>query len=512
MLSSITHLALLTAPSIAGLSRAARQSPRVQRDFDLLLERMRRRLYPETMDVLALYWLKTIYASGYEEAEWKALDSMLRKTLDAGVPAAPKQTIGRLRGWVDQARQTARQPEKASDVAYEAEREVSCDTLLLYLVRLLNEWVPAEVARLSIGEAEDGWPSSGISALAVANATERLLLRERLSPGSLEALLETDTLSPRLVYPADYEILQDVALFLLRRTEATALPILPAVLLSQSPEPEPLPASLSIAESGAEELRVPVAPSQLLDLLKTNPVRIGSVALSMDGRLWQAAKLQRGDQDSIVYEPTGRFRIDYSEDHARLTIPWPESRIDWAGPVGFPDRLEIFGKKWRVVTWEQDIDRTWLHLEFAGSLPLTSIEPAARQRLRRSHPASVDMAWASLENALANSVAQRSRDPIEQLRRDELVPLGRALFGLAESLAGWRPAPAETVETRLNAVRYLSAEVAPTYGPTPWRILPAPVRNRLLTHREYAPFRDLLDEVFAGLPARQRSSPSPRAA
>src|SRR4051794_11316115 len=47
-------------------------------------------------------------------------------------------------------------------------------------------------------------------------------------------------------------------------------------------------------------------------------------------------------------------------------------------------------------------------------------------------PVSVDMAWSELERALANSLLQNSREPLEQLRRIDLIPFGRALYALSE--------------------------------------------------------------------------------
>lgn len=37
----------------------------VEQDFEALLNRIRQRQYPETIPVLASYWLKRVYGSGY---------------------------------------------------------------------------------------------------------------------------------------------------------------------------------------------------------------------------------------------------------------------------------------------------------------------------------------------------------------------------------------------------------------------------------------------------------------
>jgi hypothetical protein len=52
-----------------------------QSEVDALLTRMRQRLYPETIPVLASYWLKTVYAAGHERAWWKELNDLLRQVL-----------------------------------------------------------------------------------------------------------------------------------------------------------------------------------------------------------------------------------------------------------------------------------------------------------------------------------------------------------------------------------------------------------------------------------------------
>lgn len=73
---------LLQVHSAAGHSRV---SP-VERDFEALLARMRQRLYPETIPVLASYWLKTVYSSGYELGQWRELNDRLSRALGAQLP------------------------------------------------------------------------------------------------------------------------------------------------------------------------------------------------------------------------------------------------------------------------------------------------------------------------------------------------------------------------------------------------------------------------------------------
>ena len=493
---------------------------RVERDFDSLLDRARQRLYHDNLQVLAFYWLRTVFASGYKRAEWKALDELLRQSQVQArfVTAEWSELVDELLTSILKtgvlSSPAHRSPAQSSQPA---RASLDPDTLVPYLGRLLNEWLPVEMARLLVSEAEHDIPEeTGVPGLAIARALERLLVRERLSPTTLEAILQPGLLSPGLVYPGDVEILRDVVLFLLGRTRAPAPVSLPATLLYVAPGTQ-LPVDYREAVHRAfiadgrrgEELHVPLDPAQAIKILRGDAMRFGSVVVTMDGRWWQAERLQGGEQDRIVYRPMGRLQINYSEDHARLRIPWPELRPEWPGAVSFGNTFELFGRKWRVAQWEQTAQQTALDLEFAGVLPIETIVPAAEARLRRSRPAFVDMAWTAMENALAAAFAGHSREPIEQLRHSELIPLGRAMFSLTETALNRRLRKREMLETRLRAVRYLEAELASPYGAVPWRILPAQVRKILLSSSLYPALAELLHQVFEGLPETHAEAAGP---
>jgi hypothetical protein len=198
--------------------------------------------------------------------------------------------------------------------------------------------------------------------------------------------------------------------------------------------------------------------------------------------------------------------MDYSDDHARLRIPWPEARSVWDGPPVFSGPIEIFGRQWRIERWDQDAEQTWLHLVFVRAMPISKITPVAENGLRRSRPASVDIAWAALENALFASIRDKSPNAIERLRQPDLIPVGRAVLALIECIASHGLRKRELIETRLRSVAYLEAELAPSYGRVPWRILPERVRAKLLRGASGQDRARLLDEAFEGFPAM--SSPS----
>jgi hypothetical protein len=483
-------------------------SSTVGNDLEALLVRMRQRQYPDTIPVLVSFWLKTVYAAGHKRPWWKELSKQLRRVLREELLAPEsRQALLEVDAWIQKAGVLTSRittPPRRSDPF---RTNIAPERLAPYISRLLNQWLSAEVARLMVDEGEAAaFEGGGIPALAVGKALERLLVRERLSPGTLETLLQPELLSPRYAYPADVEMLRDVVLYLSGRTAAPAPPVMPAIIVGV-PAGSPLPADYreavrhaSFVEGpGGGEVHVPIPAAQGLDILKGGPVRLASLLVTMDGRWWESENLQSGELYSVVYKPGGRLRIDYSADHVKLALPWPDSQLRWVGGVHFSN-LEIFGREWRVSSWETGEDRTWLHLVFSRALELAEVRPAAETSLRRSRPAAIDIAWAAIENALAASIFQESREPIEELRRSEFVPLGRGLFELASSLKNRRLPKPETLQTQLRAIRYLQAEVSLEYGLVPWRILPAPARAALLRTRHHPDVLELLHQVFEGLP------------
>src|SRR5437660_1742816 len=151
---------------------------RVRTDFNALCERMERRLYPETTQALALYWLKTLWNKGYTRDEWRRLDDLLEERLasDPG-PDCRRQAFTELRTWIGDACHEAGQTSQGNGhSALEPQRSpLDAEALVPYVVRLMNEWLPVELARLLIADEEAGEePDSGIPAVATGRALERL--------------------------------------------------------------------------------------------------------------------------------------------------------------------------------------------------------------------------------------------------------------------------------------------------------------------------------------------------
>jgi len=68
-----------------------------------LLVRIRQRLYPETVPVLASYWLKTVYSAGHNLAWWselyKGIDQILQKQSFDSVAV---ESLRNVQSWVRQ--------------------------------------------------------------------------------------------------------------------------------------------------------------------------------------------------------------------------------------------------------------------------------------------------------------------------------------------------------------------------------------------------------------------------
>jgi hypothetical protein len=103
-------VSLVSGLLIAGFFVTHSKASSVEGDLEALLARMRQRLYPETLPVLASYWLKTV-ATGYRRAQWKKLNRLLKRVLREQVLDDPsRKTIVDIQTSIQQTVLVARQP------------------------------------------------------------------------------------------------------------------------------------------------------------------------------------------------------------------------------------------------------------------------------------------------------------------------------------------------------------------------------------------------------------------
>src|SRR5262245_59792028 len=89
-----TGTVMAFAPSV--LRHKKPSGPRVV--LDDLLARIRNRLYPETIPILASYWLKTVYSAGHNLAWWSQLATAIGKEQLPG--AAESQALADIHGYI----------------------------------------------------------------------------------------------------------------------------------------------------------------------------------------------------------------------------------------------------------------------------------------------------------------------------------------------------------------------------------------------------------------------------
>jgi len=494
--------ALAIAPHLSRMfTRSNRPPSGPVRELNALLDRIHQPLYDENLPVLASWWLKTVYYAGHNRVWWEELDSAIAGFLKTDPSGVTAETVREIQAWARQELLSQRKHPKVLPILRPPFRpDLTPDQAAAYLSRVLNEWLPAEVARLLTSEAESDGPSEGaMPAVTIATALERLLLRERHSPASLELLLDAAWLSPKNAYPSDVEILSNVILALLGRTTLPDPPLLPAAHVAGEFADNVDRAQLVSSPDG-DELHVPLDAAQALEILEHDPIHFASIIVTMDGRWWESARLQRGQETVIVYRPGGRLRIDFSHEHARLVVPWPDSDPA-SGVMRLPAQLVLFGRNWRGRAWDRSAERAWLHLEFSGTLSLSEPQTLHRPDGRRLRPASVEIAWSEVEQALAMNAS----DSVERLHRGDLIPLARALVRLIGCLHRAWPVSHGEIEKSLRSIRYLHAAVVQTYGPIPWRVLPARSRSALLKRRGTSALSQLCADVFDGAPPDQQA-------
>ena len=143
----------LAGPLTAGFFVKQPKASCVEGGLEALLVRMRQRRYPETIPVLASYWLRTVYASGYGRRHWKKLNRLLKRALGEHLPdALSRQAIEDIQTWIQQSALLTRRPSRRPPPRSERIcATLSSDLLQPYINRLLNEWLPVEAARFPIG-------------------------------------------------------------------------------------------------------------------------------------------------------------------------------------------------------------------------------------------------------------------------------------------------------------------------------------------------------------------------
>jgi hypothetical protein len=150
-----------------------------------------------SQSIAYLIWAETVEASGYRRRQWKKLSRLLKRGLGEQLTDAPShQAIVSVQTRIQQKVILAGRPSRPKPPRSERIcATLSSDLLAPYVRRLLNEWLPAEAARLVNGNESTAPSDGGIPALVIGRTLEGLLVRERLSPRALEMLLQPELFS-----------------------------------------------------------------------------------------------------------------------------------------------------------------------------------------------------------------------------------------------------------------------------------------------------------------------------
>src|SRR5215469_2008025 len=114
-------------------------------DLSILLERVHRRLYAESVPALASWWLRTVYYARHNRVWWNELDSAIEEFLRRQTSGAAAETIRDVQLWVRQAILPQQRLPRVQPLLRPPFRpDLTTDQAAPYLSRVLNEWLPAE--------------------------------------------------------------------------------------------------------------------------------------------------------------------------------------------------------------------------------------------------------------------------------------------------------------------------------------------------------------------------------
>src|SRR5690348_13419935 len=131
-----------------------------QTEVEALLARMRQRVHPESIPVPASYWPTTVYAGGHNRWWWKYLSEELKRALrEERLDERQRTALTDIQTWIRGAGLlTGKTPESKPGPPQPFRPGLTPESITPYIVRLLNEWLPAEVAHMLADETEPGVP------------------------------------------------------------------------------------------------------------------------------------------------------------------------------------------------------------------------------------------------------------------------------------------------------------------------------------------------------------------
>jgi hypothetical protein len=391
---------LAPAPTIEEVRRSEIEKL-VREDVRLLLERARSRSYPETINVLAFYWLMTIREK-YTLEHWSVLKALVPRLRGPGNSLGYRETraVEKAAEWIGSTGPSKQRGLRANLVASFTSAQLAPPGFVsqAFLEMLFHEWLPERILEkyghhMVSGEweSEDWYEEIALCLeeilrpqLAFADIetvrdmdklqnrrqtpVEQILEWRRRRQAGLESLVTVPLHDAGAIDPKQREILNDVILYLLGVT-APAPATAPGYAWFF-----PAPVGDSLPRDAAEQVsEFPLSPEytcrstlfvpfkrwaglpQPEDRLK--PLSIHSLLLTPDGRVWEAHHLEQaaGTAAGVVYQAAGKIDVKPTAQGFVLRVPmvsWPE---EIGAQFGREHDLELYGGRWHMKQFEVSV-------------------------------------------------------------------------------------------------------------------------------------------------------------
>ncbi len=380
---------------------------RYQQDVYWLRERIRRRLYQDTLPVLVFYWLRTIREM-YTAEEWPVVEAETKEMLqNRGQPAVELRALQYASEWIGLARPVVAERQKPHNRvrAFTSEHLAPSGFVSqAYLEALLSEWVTERVLEVyGTRPVKENWncgdayqetalcledllrPLSVYPDVEVVRGYDRLqkrppmpveevVLARRRRQAALESLVRAAPRDASVVDPKQREILNDVILYLLGATHPAppAEPgyawLFPGDHLGANLPPDfsnqvsesPLPENYENAGMISIHLRTWPAPQRME---RGQTVSLHSTLLTPDGRVWEAHHMEQlaGSAPDVVFRAIGRIDVTPAQDSFLMRVPvasWPTE----IGPeVNREREFELYQRRWHFYRFEGSAGPSFLY-------------------------------------------------------------------------------------------------------------------------------------------------------
>jgi hypothetical protein len=360
-----------------------------------LVTRMRQRVYPETSLVLANQWYLTLLNRGYAPRQWRRLARDLRDAVQESIAKDGPFSVDQQKAldtaidWLDRAAETDPSTQKHESSFADSVMSHPPEQLRRYLTLLMNEWLPWKLNQPEVGtdDHEFQWEEGDNAYRKIArvialhlseesilldpktyyfsSSLPRQLMRipeepivsHRLVFSDLEILLTLTADEPELVLPLEREILMDVILSFIGRTDPPPQPPLLTPMNFSAKSPVLLPhfdAALKRAyrvhtDKGVR-LIVPIGQGYLSLISRSINKKdwAPSRLITPDGFLWSSMGTDYSNEGlSLVYSK----EFDSKVPPIKFNPKTMELELRGTEPLNIGSGIEPLGQSFHLGDW-----------------------------------------------------------------------------------------------------------------------------------------------------------------